>query len=196
MKHVIMAALSASAFLVAGQAHATDYLIDNSQPGGLGDPSKPFYVKVLEPTYVEAVIQGIKPPAGSFTDSFTFFLPFAGFGSGAVISTNLGNVDLQTARLDVYKADGVTIDFSITDFTRTIGGLSVSLAQNGNLPANVKTVLTVTGNASGSATYNGNISATAVPEASTWALMLAGFGAVGFAMRRRRAQQTVAVRFA
>lgn len=30
-----------------------------------------------------------------------------------------------------------------------------------------------------------NVSLTAVPDASTWALMIAGFGMVGFAMRRR-----------
>jgi len=33
----------------------------------------------------------------------------------------------------------------------------------------------------------------AVPEASTWAMMLAGLGAVGFAMRRKR---NVAISFA
>lgn len=32
-----------------------------------------------------------------------------------------------------------------------------------------------------------SINATAVPEPSTWALMLAGFGMVGFALRRRKA---------
>lgn len=33
--------------------------------------------------------------------------------------------------------------------------------------------------------------AAAVPEPATWAMMIAGFGAVGFAMRRRRTQATV-----
>lgn len=46
-----------------------------------------------------------------------------------------------------------------------------------------------------SAVYSGNLSSTAVPEPGTWAMMLAGFGAVGFAMRRRRKEQPK-VRFA
>lgn len=43
--------------------------------------------------------------------------------------------------------------------------------------------------------YTGNVTAAAVPEPATWAMMLAGFGAIGFAMRRRR-QSHPKVRFA
>jgi hypothetical protein len=32
----------------------------------------------------------------------------------------------------------------------------------------------------------------AVPEPGTWAMMLLGFGAIGFSMRRRRTQQNIA----
>jgi hypothetical protein len=35
-------------------------------------------------------------------------------------------------------------------------------------------------------TYSGTLNITAVPEPATWALMLLGFGGIGFAMRRRR----------
>jgi hypothetical protein len=35
-----------------------------------------------------------------------------------------------------------------------------------------------------------------VPEPSTWAMMLFGFGALGFAMRRRRGKETLRVRYA
>lgn len=43
--------------------------------------------------------------------------------------------------------------------------------------------------------YSGTLSSTAVPEPTTWAMMLVGFGAIGFAMRRRR-QSHPKVRFA
>ena len=50
-----------------------------------------------------------------------------------------------------------------------------------------------TGNPSGSATGGDT---PPVPEPSTWALMLFGFGALGFAMRRRRGKETLRIRYA
>jgi hypothetical protein len=49
--------------------------------------------------------------------------------------------------------------------------------------------LTINGNNSGAGSLGGSITIrpAAVPEPATWAMMLLGFGAVGFAMRRRRA---------
>ena len=44
--------------------------------------------------------------------------------------------------------------------------------------------LSFIGNGSGS--FGGNVSFSAVPEPATWGMMLLGFGAVGYAMRRRR----------
>jgi hypothetical protein len=49
--------------------------------------------------------------------------------------------------------------------------------------------LTINGNNGSTGSLGGTvtINATAVPEPGTWAMMLLGFGAAGFAMRRRRA---------
>lgn len=49
----------------------------------------------------------------------------------------------------------------------------------------VKYSLNFTGGAGSN--FNGTANLTAVPEPATWAMMLIGFGALGFAMRRRRA---------
>ena len=48
--------------------------------------------------------------------------------------------------------------------------------------------LSINGNNSGAGSLGGSItiSPSAVPEPATWAMMLFGFGAVGFALRRRR----------
>jgi hypothetical protein len=49
--------------------------------------------------------------------------------------------------------------------------------------------LSINGNNSGAGSLGGSITirqANAVPEPATWAMMLIGFGAVGFAMRRRQ----------
>ena len=50
-------------------------------------------------------------------------------------------------------------------------------------------LLTINGNNSGAGSLGGSITirqAPSVPEPATWAMMLLGFGAVGFAMRRRQ----------
>ena len=47
--------------------------------------------------------------------------------------------------------------------------------------------LHVQGTRGRTSTYSGSISFAAVPEPATWAMMLLGFGAIGFALRRRRA---------
>lgn len=49
-------------------------------------------------------------------------------------------------------------------------------------------LLTINGLADVGATYSGELTVTAVPEPETYALMLAGLGAVGFLARRRKAQ--------
>ena len=58
--------------------------------------------------------------------------------------------------------------------------------------------LTINGNNRGNGALEGSITIEqAVPEPATWAMMLFGFGAVGFAMRRRKQQKTTQrVRFA
>jgi hypothetical protein len=53
------------------------------------------------------------------------------------------------------------------------------------LPAGQYT-LHITGTRGTTSAFTGAIAFGAVPEPSTWAMMLLGFGAVGFAMRRRR----------
>lgn len=56
-------------------------------------------------------------------------------------------------------------------------------------------VITIDGTATGTGGYAGTLTATSVPEPATWAMMLAGFGLIGFAMRRQR-QSHPKVRFA
>ena len=59
-------------------------------------------------------------------------------------------------------------------------------------------MLTISGDNRGNGSLGGSVTIEqAVPEPATWAMMLFGFGAVGFAMRRRKQQKTTQrVRFA
>ncbi len=102
-------------------------------------------------------------------------------------SGTLANAGTSTLGAFAYSIP-YTIFISSAD-TITLGGDTV--VWNGyNIKVNELTL------SSGSAPVFGDLTATVtgVPEAATWALMLAGFGLVGSAMRRRR--QSAQVTFA
>lgn len=197
MKHYLKAALSASALLVATQAHATDYVIDPDTT----HTGAPFYVQSASSTLITAAINGITPagtPAGtSFTDTFLFLLPFLANGTGSVTSSNFTALTFTDAFLTIYSDAALTNQIGF--FQGSVGtlGFSISAAvTGGGIPANTFDVVTVKGVSYGG-NYGGVLRADAipaVPEPATWAMLLAGFGAVGFAMRRRR-EQNVRVSF-
>jgi PEP-CTERM motif len=58
-------------------------------------------------------------------------------------------------------------------------------------PYSITEVLTITSTGKGSFSFDASLAAAPVPEASTWAMMLAGFGALGFAAMRRSRRQRV-----
>lgn len=123
-----------------------------------------------------------------FTETLTFMNTLAGF-YGVTLTTTA-------------SAAGATNDVDITSAFLTGGSIvgSVSLATLFNndviesyglsnlfLSSGTYT-LTITGSRGTTGSFGGNVSfaAGAVPEPATWAMMLLGFGTVGFAMRRRR----------
>jgi hypothetical protein len=122
--------------------------------------------------------------AGGFSDSGTFTLPQLGVTSGAVISISaggMGNVDFTRVFL---TNGGVDYDFGIIN-----GAIDTASVLNLSSVAGLWTI-TVEGTANTDAGYSGDLRFTAVPEPTTWALFILGFGALGFAMRRRNAQVT------
>ena len=128
---------------------------------------------------------------GAFSDIFTFTLPANG-GSGYSVSNftllpaSYGTA-LTTLSL-ISNMNGVLFDFDDTfvSSSSTPGGasigLSVSAKPAGSYYINVTGVTT----APLGGIYNGAISVTVVPEPETYAMMLAGLGALGFLARRRR----------
>ena len=136
---------------------------------------------------------------GAFTDLFEFTIPQTGTGSGSVItSTTLsglrGSTDLDFTSVLV---NGLAATLTLQDaqgqvcFTRGVGtcGASESFAIN-DVPvlAGQLNTIVVSGFSRGLGSYGGNATfiPSAVPEPGTWAMMLIGFGAIGFSMRRRR----------
>jgi len=119
-----------------------------------------------------------------FTDVFaSFVVPIGSIISLAVTSSassDTGDLDFTSVTLN-----GVEFDTKATgDFEfRTIRALSTG-----------DNIIRLTGVAGSNATYAGTINVAAatpaVPEPASWAMMIAGFGLVGTAMRRRASVQT------
>lgn len=128
--------------------------------------------------------------AGSFSDAFTFTLNEA----SALTSASITNILVQLTGLG--DIDFTSVDFDGNNFfsiSNNLGGVT-DLAYISGVPlAAGSHTLTVQGFAYGAASYGGNITISPVPEPATWAMMIAGIAAVGFAMRRRN--QTTRVAF-
>jgi hypothetical protein len=95
----------------------------------------------------------------------------------------------------IATSDALTdIDFSSV----TLNGVAFNVLASGTqefrnllnqvIVAGGTNVILVSGKTGGEAAFSGNLSfaaASAVPEPTTWAMMLVGFGAVGYSMRKR-----------
>lgn len=106
--------------------------------------------------------------------SSEFFRSFSSIGSGSVLATSPGNV---AAIVGGSAGSGYVVANGI-DWADSAG-----FSENGNRQVLLNS-LSISSSASG-----------AVPEPTTWALMLIGFGALGAAMRRGR-RQSVRYEFA
>lgn len=127
-----------------------------------------------------------RTPVGTFTDTYTFsILSASNLVNGSGTTSAIGDQDLDFTSLTLQTSAGVTL------------GTFVPLA--GNTDANEDYKLPIMSLAAGSyklvisgvnspaaASYSGTFAVTPVPEPETYALMLAGLGAIGFVARRRR----------
>jgi len=123
-------------------------------------------------------------------DSFVFTIPQNGLGSGN-FSTSF-TVSSNKFTLTDILFNGTSYFSQVT-----VGPHGYSLSIDDPLPivANMLNTLEIVGSVRGINGYSGNLTfaATAVPEASTWGMMLVGFGAIGAAYRRRRTGTKVAM---
>lgn len=236
MNHVMKAVISASALLVASQANAADFILQQSPNftvNGGGGPTDDF---------VSAQLKNNFSSTTTFSDNFYFStiwdaalgngiagsskwdlsgtngldfnhagaiatggLVITGYTGTQAIFDALNGVDGNTVqqRIDLIKnyiatTPAANVFTQTGDYGRLGNSASVSLSDVLLKEVNFY-VITISGSATNGGNYSGNLRAdqiAAVPEASTWAMMLVGFGALGFAMRRRRAQQHVKVSFA
>lgn len=182
MRALLTLVATASAFALAPAAHAATFVPGSSNFLVFGDGTTG-----TDP--VSAVI-GNGGLNGSGSDEFVFQIgpvtgDFIGLGSGSVTSS------FSLEATNGLEFSSVIFNNGVSNFNLLVSSL---LARGSDIPifsGNVNR-LTVNYNASGNASYGGNLTFTpqaAVPEPATWMMMIFGFAAVGFAMRKRKAPE-------
>jgi PEP-CTERM motif len=207
MKSYVIAAFAA--FALAPAAHATSVVNGNFETGPFGVAPSGF---VVSPGAEIVALRGSDyiPCCGVTGSSAQLANHFASFGPGNIANTSTLSQQLSTIAGRRYI---IGFDFGVlgggaqtifanafnTDGNQLIGSLSATQSANNNLGATFSRY-TFEFVALGSGTllsFNvdpftdgvdgilDNVSA-AVPEPATWAMMIAGFGLAGAALRRRR----------
>ncbi|MBO9582473.1 MAG: PEP-CTERM sorting domain-containing protein, partial [Sphingobium sp.] len=122
----------------------------------------------------------------AFDDIFTFTIPQTGTGSGSISTSFSSDLNKIVITDLIINGTAYSLTNSASGQSATVGGIPIS--------AFVLNTIEVKGFAIGSGGYSGTATFTAlpVPETTTWAMMAAGLGVLGLAMRRRK----VAVSFA
>jgi hypothetical protein len=114
---------------------------------------------------------------GVINASLAFFSPVAGPATGA------GNLTYVNA-VGLFNATDIDWTTPAQSFVTALGTFTVKFLDTGIVPASGNTAfapVTITVD---------SVPVAPVPEPATWAMMMLGFGAVGFAMRRRNKVRT------
>lgn len=178
-----------------GGLSAGETLYASFSPGSTGGVSGSGYV-------IQTGSNGVgADPA--FGDQGDPYLSVTGGGNANFVFAGLSSLGLDYGSADDYNTFRITYangDFSLLNGTQIIttppaDGNQGSARTNGRLTfsalgGNAITGLTLTSSGNSLEVDNFGVK-NAVPEPSTWAMMLIGFGGVGYSMRRRRKTATV-----
>jgi hypothetical protein len=173
IRKLVLGAAAASAVIAAAPAHATLVSYTTSGTGSYADPG------IGNTGLGNFSDSGIA--SGTFTDTLTFTTSATGESSASITITAF------TRYFSSFTAtlNGTALTGSVSSGAQTF---SVDIA---SLAAGTQT-LVISGISKGGAGYGGNISAP-VPEPSTWALSILGFGLIGGMLRSRRRTLTTLV---
>jgi hypothetical protein len=183
MRKTLIALASATALALSSAASAAVTVTSSTN---LNDPNPTAAGSVVTNGGITTINFGQNPVANpSFTGSFTFNNDVA----------NLYTIVLSTSTPGVTFTSAVISGGSCTPATCTLSpfpdNTSLKLA-NALLTVGTYTFSFGGNNTNTSGALTGNVTISAVPEATTWAMMILGFGAVGMAMRGRRRRTVLA----
>jgi hypothetical protein len=120
----------------------------------------------------------------TFSDTINFTTP-VGYNLVALTLTSVQAGTDATTNVDFTTASLNGANFTIG----ATGVVEFRYLTNQALSTGATNTLLISGLTGGNGSYAGTLefAAAAVPEPATWGMMVLGFGAVGFAMRRRQA---------
>jgi hypothetical protein len=177
MKKLILSALGGVAALTMAPAAQAAQVITITGPSGtFGDD-------------MVGCSTGATAPC-SFTRTFNFVTP-AGFTLASADISSIFSTDNPLTNIDFTTVTLNGVNFA----TLSTGTQEFRNLLNQTIVAGANNTLFVSGTTGGNAAFSGNLSfaaASAVPEPATWGMMLIGFGAVGYSMRRRPRTHRVA----
>jgi hypothetical protein len=224
MKRILATAVALSALAAASQAQAADFILSGNSANPLYgnfnlDPSStpadtlaflkntPGAISFTDHFFFAPFLASIGGGAAiaNFNTQLSFNVPNGLTITGYDLALSGLQDELEDAFIagaGGYGAELTAIQNYLatnpaqTYFKAGVGDTQQQQLTNVSLNSSNFYVITISGKGTKSTSgYSGNLSSTAVPEPGTWAMMLVGFGAVGFAMRRRRKEQPK-VRFA
>lgn len=172
MKKLVASALVAASVFAATPASAAEYLVVAAPTGGFGN----IGVTCTSPA----------PLPCSFTNVFQFLTPI-GYKLISLDITSIANPNNSSTNIDFTQG---SVTFNGAAFTMDQTGVTEHGFLNNAILNDIPQLntLSVSGVAygNGTASYQGTLAFAAVPEPSTWAMLIAGIGAIGLFLRRRK----------
>ena len=185
MRKLLLAAVGAMALVGSVNAANAAVVVTVPSPPTFNPPTSGGAIGQVTPS-----AEATSTTTTSFSDLFTFFVNTSSQFSAQISNTSLGTNGQGNINFGNILVDGVGGLFTLVSLPGAaetwaccgLGGNSTMFLASGSHTITIPG--TLTGNVLG--TYAATVNfGTPLPEATTWAMMLLGFGAMGFALRRR-----------
>ena len=175
-------------FTAVGAAALASASIANAAITVTGSTNVDAPITVVNGATQSTVDWGRNPePAGNFSGAVDIFNSLSGLYSIIVSTSTPGATITNLSLTGIGVPTGGTPPAGVGTFTTVGSSNSLSLLIPNVAAGNYRIAFSGTAPANGAvATGNLTFQVQAVPEPGTWGMMLLGFGAMGFAIRRRR----------